>query len=168
MKQHEAVLVALRRIIRAVDIQSRKLEKSVGLTTPQLLVMQAIDELGDVPVSQLARHVSLSQATITAILDRLERKALVLRQRSTTDKRVVIARLSEQGRETLAGAPTPLQEHFVERFQSLKDWEQSLLLGSLQRVAEMMDAQDLDAAPLLADRDPASQGLNGRTTQNGA
>ena len=46
-------------------------------------------------------------------------------------------------------APQPLQEDFIEKFQALEEWEQSLLLSSMQRIANMMDAERLDAAPVL-------------------
>src|SRR5690606_33271932 len=91
----------------------------------------------------------LSQATITTILDRLEKRELIQRTRGSTDKRRVYARLTEAGSALLEKAPTPLQEEFIERFSELNDWEQSLILSSLQRVAAMMNAGDIDASPVL-------------------
>jgi DNA-binding MarR family transcriptional regulator len=145
---HE-VLVTLRRIIRATDLQSKRLVKASGLTIPQVMVLRAIAELGDVTVRRLSDHVSLSQATVTTILNRLESRELVTRVRSETDKRVVNARLTPQGQQVLAGAPTLLHEKFIERFEGLKSHEQRDILDALQRVAGMMDAEELDAAPLL-------------------
>lgn len=145
----EDVLIAIRRIIRATDIHSRRLTKTVGLTAPQLLVLQAIRNLGAVAISRLSSEVSLSQATVTTIIDRLERRGYVSRQRSEQDKRVVHALLTAAGNEALDNAPTPLQEAFSVRFEQLQDWEQSQILAALQRVAAMMDAGDLDASPFL-------------------
>ena len=65
------------------------------------------------------------------------------------DKRRVSLYLTEQGKELLEKAPQPLQEHFIEKFSALAEWEQSLLLSSMQRIAAMMDADKLDASPLL-------------------
>lgn len=149
MDRHEEVLVALRRIIRAVDLQSKRLMQTSGLSGPQLMVMQAIERAGSVTAGNLARSVSLSQGTVTSILDRLERKNLLRRVRSTEDKRKVVVFLSEEGKAALALAPTLLQENFINSFHRLEDWEQHLLISSLQRIAEMMDAQNLDAAPYL-------------------
>lgn len=149
MAAKEDVLIAIRKIIRATDIHSRQLTKTVGLTAPQLLVLQAIDDLGAVAISRLSSEVSLSQATVTTILDRLERRGYVARQRSDQDKRVVHALLTEAGQQVVASAPTPLQEAFSVRFEQLKDWEQSQILTALQRVAAMMDADELDASPFL-------------------
>ena len=58
--------------------------------------------------------------------------------------------LTAQGEALLATAPEPLQERFAARFQVLEIWEQHQLVASLERIANMMDAEDLDAAPLLA------------------
>ena len=143
------VLVSLRRIIRATDLQSKRMAKSCGLTIPQVMVLRAIANLGDVTVKRISDDVSLSQATVTTILNRLEDRNHIERVRSQVDKRIVNARLTDSGREVLASAPPLLHEKFIERFEGLQDWEKSQILSSLQRVATMMDAEGLDAAPLL-------------------
>lgn len=143
------VLVSLRRIIRATDLQSKRIFKTCGLTIPQVMVLRAIETLGDVTVKRISNDVSLSQATVTTILNRLEERQLVERVRSTVDKRVVNARLTEKGRTTLAIAPPLLHEQFITRFEALEAWEKTQMLSALQRVATMMDAEALDAAPLL-------------------
>jgi DNA-binding MarR family transcriptional regulator len=148
-ERYDDVLVALRRIMRATDLYSKQLSKTAGLTSPQLLILEAIHDAGDVTIGTIARHVSLSQATVTTILDRLERRALVFRQRSTVDKRKVHAHLTDIGRAALDDAPTPLQQSFTERFGNLQDWEKSMITASLQRVADMMDAGTIDASPVL-------------------
>jgi DNA-binding MarR family transcriptional regulator len=143
------VLTALRRVIRAADLHSKYLEKTAGLTAPQLLLLQILRDRGETTSGELARAMTLSQATVTTILDRLEKRLLVSRRRSQTDKRKVYTALTEAGEQAVRAAPTPLQHHFVRQFQDLHDWEQAMIIASLQRVAQMMDAQHLDAAPLL-------------------
>lgn len=146
---YEQVLVALRRVIRATDLHSKRLSKHAGLTGPQLLIMRTIRDLGEVTIGTIAEKVSLSQATVTTILDRLEHRKLVYRVRSTKDKRKVHAHLTEEGADILSRAPNPLQEDFIKKFQSLHEWEQTMILASLQRVANMMDADEIDASPVL-------------------
>jgi DNA-binding MarR family transcriptional regulator len=152
MESHTDVLISLRRIIRAIDMRSRHLMQQAGLTGPQLLVLQALVRHEQMSAGDLAREVNLSQGTVTSILDRLEKRGLILRMRSETDRRKVYVSLTSEGEAQLAAAPTLLQERFIDRFQQLKDWEQTQILASLQRLAEMMDAQDIDAAPVLDTR----------------
>ena len=149
MTNYDEVLVALRRVIRATDLHSKRLSKNAGLTAPQLLIMRTIRDLGQVTIGTIADKVSLSQATVTTILDRLELRKLVYRVRSTQDKRKVHAHLTEAGGEILARAPNPLQEDFIKKYQALAEWEQTMILASLQRVANMMDADHIDASPVL-------------------
>lgn len=149
MTNYDEVLVALRRVIRATDLHSKRLSKSAGLTAPQLLIMRAVRDLGQVTIGTIADKISLSQATVTTILDRLELRKLVYRVRSTQDKRKVHAHLTEAGGEILARAPNPLQEDFIKKYQALAQWEQTMILASLQRVANMMDADHIDASPVL-------------------
>ena len=149
LEKHEEVLVAIRQIIRAIDLHSKQLSKHAGLTGPQLILMRSIDTLGQVTIRELSKNTNMSQATATTILDRLERNGYVTRVRSESDKRKVHAYLTDQGREILAKAPQPLQDNFVERFQKLDDWEQTLLLSSVQRLSAMMNAEKMDVAPML-------------------
>lgn len=149
MNQAQKVLIAIRRVIRATDIHSKYLSKTIGLTGPQILLLQTVQDQADVTISKLASEMSLSQPTVTNILDRLEGRGFLYRERSQQDKRKVHVHLSEKGSLVLRDAPTPLQERFTEQFDGLQSWEQSMIIASLQRVAQMMDAQDIDASPLL-------------------
>ncbi|PKR55792.1 MarR family winged helix-turn-helix transcriptional regulator [Thalassospira marina] len=143
------VLVTLRQIIRATDLHSKRIMKVYGLTIPQIMVLRAIGELQNVTVKRISTHVSLSQATVTTILNRLEQRGLMERRRSTTDKRVVNTELTDTGRDIIANAPDLLHEEFIRQFEELPVWEKTQMLSSLQRVAAMMHAEKIDAAPLL-------------------
>lgn len=149
MEKYEEVLVSIRQIIRAIDLHSKKLSKVAGLTGPQLILMRSIEQLGEVTIRELSNHTNMSQATATTILDRLERNGYVRRVRSVSDKRKVHAYLTDTGQDLLNKAPQPLQDNFVSQFQQLEDWEQSLLLSSIQRLSNMMKADNIDVAPML-------------------
>ena len=89
MEKHQELLIALRKVIRAIDLHSKHLNKTSGLTSPQLIIMQEIDKASGVNSGQVAKNVNLSAATVTNIIDRLESKNLVSRVRNTEDKRKV-------------------------------------------------------------------------------
>ena len=146
----DSVMIALRKIIQAIDMNSKKLVKRVGLTGPQLVILQEISSLEEVTAGEIARAVSLSQATVTGILDRMEKRELIVRQRSDRDKRRIMVRITGTGQQILKDAPPLMQEAFVERFSNLQDWEQSMILSALQRLVSIMDAKTIQAAPFLA------------------
>lgn len=91
----------------------------------------------------------MAQATVTSILDRLEGKGYVVRSRGTEDKRKVWVELSESGLELLKGSPTTHQDIFIRQFEDMVGWEQSMVVAGLERIAHILDAQHIDAAPVL-------------------
>ena len=72
-----------------------------------------------------------------------------MRQRSETDRRQTNIVITETGRATVRDAPDALQQRFVRSFERMEDWEQAQLVSSLERVAAMLDAEDIDASPVL-------------------
>lgn len=150
IEQDDRLLGALRRIIRAVDLHSKRLERETGLTTPQVLVLRAIRELGEVTTARIASRVSLSQATITTIVDRLEARGLIERYRNRDDRRVVHSRLTPGGEAALAKAPALLDAIFLKAFRELPGSEQDGIVTALERVAGLMGpAASAEPAPLL-------------------
>ena len=142
----ENVLISLRKIMQSISIHSRYLVKKVGLTGPQLVILLEVSKFDEVSVGKIAKAISLSQATVTGVLERLEKRALVFRQRDDIDRRRVLVRITEDGLRLLETAPPPMQESFVEQFNALEDWEQAMILSSLQRLVAMMDAKSIKAA----------------------
>ena len=145
----DRVIAALRRIVRAIDLHSRHLVERFSVTGPQLIALQELARLGQVPVGVLARNVHVSHPTMTGILDRLEKRGLVHRTRDTEDRRRMTAAPTTAGLKLLDSAPSPLQDHFRSEFSKLEEWEQTHMLATLQRIAAMMDAEELEAAPVL-------------------
>lgn len=150
----ESILTSLRRIVRAIDLHSRDLGSRYKLTVPQLVCLRQLRGNGSCTPSELARHIFLSQATVTGILDRLEARGLVERVRQLTDRRRISICLTEKGEELTASAPSPLQDRFSENLADLTDEEQSRIDQNLKTVVEMMEAQKLDAAPIMAPAGP--------------
>ena len=146
----DKVLIALRKIIQAIDLNSKSLVKRVGLTGPQLVILQEISKLGNVSVGLVAKNVSLSQGTVTGILERMEKRDLVVRQRSSHDKRRVMVRITETGEKLLRNAPPVMQENFLKKFNQLQSWEKTMILSALQHMVVMMDAKAINAAPFLS------------------
>ena len=149
MDSSDAVVATLRQIIRAIDLRSRELIKKHGLTGPQLLVLKEIQKDPFRPISKIASEISLSQATVTSIIDRLEQQDLAVRNRNSSDRRKVNISLTEKGIAILKSNPSMLQEEFSDKFNSLKNWEKTMILSSLQRLASLLNAEKIHALPVL-------------------
>ncbi len=154
----EDILRALRRMTRGIDLHSRRLANTYGLTAPQLVSLRAVHALGEVSPGALARAVSLSQATVTGIIDRLVARQLVTRERKAKDRRVVTVSLTEAGRLLAEQAPSPLQEAFVCRLKALPEPAQLRIRDTLNEVVAMMGGEELEAAAVLT-TSPAAQSV---------
>jgi DNA-binding MarR family transcriptional regulator len=143
------LLIALRKMIQAIDQHSTKLKKKFGLTGPQLILLQSISAHDKISVTQLSKNVSLSQATVTDITKRLENRDYITRTRDIGDKRKTNIALTENGKAILDTVPPLLQEQFTERFSKLESWEQLMIESSFERVVSLMSAGDIDASPIL-------------------
>ena len=157
MDRTDSSLVALRRILRATEIFGRELARSAGLTAVQFRVLQVVAESGHSTATAISSRMRVSQATITALVDKLVSHGMVTREKSHVDRRQTNIVITKLGRRTIEHSPDPLQQRFVRRFHDLEDWEQALLVSSLERVAAMLDAEDLDAAPVLETGDLRKQ-----------
>lgn len=141
--------LSLRRLQRASEIHAKRLGRHSGLTPIQLLIMHSIKAMGEGTLGDLAKRVSVSQATLSTIIDRLESRELLQRIRSKSDKRKVHLALTAKGVEAIQSEPALLPAEFLERFGKLADWEQLMLLASLQRVAGLLEADQHAPAELF-------------------
>jgi len=146
----ENVLICLRKIIQSIELHSRDLVKRVGLTGPQLTILIEISKkpMG-VSVGEIAASISLSMGTVTGILERLEKRNLITRYKNNSDKRRVMVQLSKAGKQIINSAPPLLQDAFLEQLNNLQNWEQSMILSSLQRLVSMMNAKKIQVEPML-------------------
>jgi len=145
-----SIIRSLRRIIRAVGLYSRELLRRRNLTTSQLATLRQLGRSGALSAGDLARGIAVSQATITGIVDRLELRGLVTRTRSAEDRRRVVIELTDAGREVVASSPPPLHERFMLRLAELPEDERREIDRMLRRIVEMMEAEEVEAAPVLA------------------
>lgn len=145
----ETALISLRRILKVVEAQSRSLARDTSLTPSQLVVLKELAQRGGAQPGELARAAGLKQATISILLDKLQARGLVLRNRGDADRRTVRVHITPEGREILNAAPDLLQAEFGARFAQLPDWEQAYINAALTRLVSLLGAADIDASPVL-------------------
>jgi len=88
-QRYREILISLRKIIQATDLHSRSLSKKFGLTGPQLVILEEVSNHEPISVTGLAKSISLSQATVTDIINRLVKKDYINKRKSEKDKRQV-------------------------------------------------------------------------------
>ena len=155
------MLRALRPIIRAVDVSSHRLAGQHNITGPQLDCLLTLRELGPLTSAVLARRLYLSPSTVVGIVDRLEEKGLLQRER---DRRQVYLSLTAAGAQLTAQAPTVLQDRLAQALAALPQEERQNLTLALERLALLFQPESLTALTHLqpaAAVAPAAAGAQG-------
>ena len=133
------ILMALRRIMHFIDAYSRRLSAEHHITGPQLICLYSIVKDGPLTLSDLGKRVSLSMSTVNGIVDRLENKNLVIRERKDKDRRKVLITATRSGIQLALSAPLPLQDRLSREIADLPELEQVSIALSLERIAAMME-----------------------------
>jgi DNA-binding MarR family transcriptional regulator len=140
----------LRRVFQVVNEQSKKVERETGLTGPQLWAIKTIAQEAPIMVSEIARRMYLHPATVVGILDRLEKQGLVLRVRSTEDRRVVKVELTRQGRALVKKAPEVAQGLLVSGLEKLGAMKLKNISKGLDQMVDILGAQNIPPQLILS------------------
>jgi DNA-binding MarR family transcriptional regulator len=143
------ILQSLRRIIRAIDIQSHKLAHLHNITGPQLGCLLAVKDNGPLTSGNVAREIYLSPSTVVGIIDRLEKKGLVARTRDSRDRRQVYVSITPMGEKLVTDTPALMQDTLARAIVQLPELEQVSITMALERLTELMEAQHIEASPIL-------------------
>lgn len=141
-----AVLRALRVIFRTTQAHSRWVEKKCGVSGPQLWAMWELHAQPGLRVSELSASLSIHQSTASNMLDKLEQKGFIRRERGGPDQRVVRLYLTDAGSDVLKQAPRPAQGAITHALQELPDEALEALHASLDSLVSTMSIADLEAA----------------------
>lgn len=142
-------LRAMRKILRKTEANSKEILRETGLTPSQMIFMQTLEGQAEQTAGYVASCMGITQATTSALVQKLEAMGMIHRRRGEKDRRQVFLSLTEAGSKILAIAPDGVHAQFQQHFSILQDWEQHMLIASLERVATMLDVQHYDAAAVL-------------------
>lgn len=134
------ILRALRRITRAVALHSRQLSAYSKITGPQLVCLRTVIDKGPMTATAISREVHVSASTVVGILDRLEDKGLINRERGRQDRRIVFITATEAGKQLAHDTPSPLQQKLAESLQALPELEQATITLSLEKVVNLIES----------------------------
>ncbi|MDD4109589.1 MAG: MarR family transcriptional regulator [Prolixibacteraceae bacterium] len=143
------ILIKIRKIVRSINIESKKIQKEYGVSIPQVLCLNFLYNSKNYYATQgeIRKFINLNASTVSGIIDRLEAKALVARLPKSGDKRVVTIALTSRGEQLLAKIPSLLQEKLTERLDKLDDKTLEQIINSLELLINLLEIKDLEAFP---------------------
>jgi DNA-binding MarR family transcriptional regulator len=138
------VIFLIRKLTQGAELYTKELNKKYAITSAQLNCLLALYENGPLPPSQIARHMLVNSSTVTGVIDRLEQKELVSRQRNSPDRRIINIQLTPAGKKLAEIAPPPIQQRVVDGLQQLSQSELKQIILSLNKLTKMLDLQNLE------------------------
>jgi DNA-binding MarR family transcriptional regulator len=145
------ILIKLRRIVRSVNLESKRVDKELGVSIPQLLCLQFLAEQDEFKAnaSKLKDFLNLNASTITGIISRLEKKNLVVKLPKSIDKRVTLISLTAKGKELIQNAPITFQQKLSEKLQALPPEKLKIIIEGIDLLTELMEVDEIDALPII-------------------
>jgi DNA-binding MarR family transcriptional regulator len=138
------IIFLIRKLIHGAELYTKELNKKYSITAAQLNCLLALYENGPLPPSHIAKHMMVDSSTVTGVIDRLEQKRLVTRQRNSPDRRIINIQLTINGRKMAEAAPPPIQQRVVDGLQKLTPKELNQIILALNKLTKMLDLQDVE------------------------
>lgn len=145
------ILIKIRKIVRSIDIESKKIQKDHGVSIPQVLCLSFLHDSPGYQATQsdIRKFLNLNPSTVSGIIDRLEKKGLLARLPKFGDKRVVTIALTSAGDRLLKGIPSLLHVQLAERLKELGDEELQDIEKGLNTLVTILDIDKVEASPML-------------------
>lgn len=138
LRDTDAVIEAIVYLYTESRRITKVLAKRAQLTGPQLTVLKGLEQIGSLSLTELSERIRAQNSTVTGIIDRMEREGLVVRERSTEDRRVVQIKLTVKGAEIAKDISVEPMEVFREALKTLSAAEVRELLRILKKVASQV------------------------------
>ena len=145
------ILIKIRKIVRSVDIESKKIQKEHGVSIPQVLCLNFLRESDTYQTTQgeLRKFLNLNASTVSGIINRLEKKGYLARLPKSGDKRVVNIALTSAGDKLLSAMPSLLHEQLSEKLLQLSDEEFEIVEAGLNTLVKILDIEKVEASPFI-------------------
>jgi len=140
------IIYSIRRLMQAGELYTKELNKVYNVSSAQLNCLLSLNDNGPLPISRIADHILVKGSTVTGIIDRLEKKDLVRRVRSKTDRRVITVELTDTGKLLTENAPSPVQQKIIDGLNRLSERQITQIAAALSKLTSMLDVQDVNVA----------------------
>ena len=145
------ILIQIRKIVRSINLESKKIQKEYGVSIPQVLCLNYLRSASSFQATQgeVKRFLNLNSSTVSGIIYRLEKKGLVARLPKSGDKRVVNIALTSAGDELISSMPSLLHEQLSAKLETLQESELTKIEESLDKLVSLLDIQSVEASPVI-------------------
>ena len=138
----QSTLRKFRTIFSAVRQHTQWVEAQCGISGAQLWVLYELAARPGLRVSELANALAIKRSTASNLLDKIEQRGLIRRERGSPDQRAVHLYLTDAGVAIMAKAPQPAQGVLIDSLNRLSADELAALDRGLSRLVDIMGLAD--------------------------
>jgi DNA-binding MarR family transcriptional regulator len=156
MDHYANILIDIRKIVRSINLESKRIQKEFGISIPQLLCLSYLSNCPSYQSThrELTRYLHLNSSTVTGIINRLERKGYLARLPKKDDRRVTYIALTSAGFGMLEKTPDLLHEKLSATLKKLPGEKVGTIQESLQIIISALGIEDVDASPMITMEEP--------------
>lgn len=145
------ILIKLRKIVRSVNLESKRVEKQFDVSIPQLLCLQFLADQNEYRANakQLKEFLNLNASTVSGIISRLEKKGFVAKLPKLNDRRITWISLTIKGMEILKNAPITFQQKLSEKLQELPPEKIKTIVEGIDLLTKLMEVEEMEAIPIV-------------------
>lgn len=149
------ILIKLRKIVRSINLESKKIQKNYGVSIPQLLSLEYLNKAPNYQATQkeLRDYLNLNSSTVTGIINRLEKKGFIARLPKKDDKRTTHIIMTSKGSKLLQTTPRLLHEKLSKKLENLPEDHTNDINEALNLIIDYLDIDDVDASPVITVED---------------
>ena len=144
-KEHN-ITQQLRIVVKAIQAHSKRVKNTCGLSSVRLWMLYEVNNAPGIKVSELATLLSIHRSTCSNMLDKLEEKELIYRNRSKSDQRAVHLYITDEGKAILSKAPSPPEGQLSSTLNKLSSEQIDELEKSLGSLVDTLQYDDEKAA----------------------
>lgn len=153
---YREIVTDIRRILRSINLESKRIQKDFGISIPQLLCLTFLGKENAYQAThkQVTEYLNLNSSTVTGIINRLEKKGLIARLPKAGDRRTTYVALTSAGYKLLKSTPNLLQDKLDRNLHKLSPSQINQIQQSLALLIDVLEIKDVDASPLLTVEEP--------------
>lgn len=159
---YKNIIIKIRRIVRSINLESKKIQKDYGVSIPQILCLEYLKSSPSYQATQksIRAHLNLNSSTVTGIISRLEKKGFLARLPKIGDRRTTVIALTSLGDQLLKNTPDLLQQRLAVKLKKIADSDLEKIEETLEILVNMLEIEELEASPVLTAEDIIKEELN--------
>jgi len=145
------ILIYIRKIVRSVNLETKRIQKRHDISIPQLLTLTFLGKQPDYQSTStiIKKYLMLNSSTLTGIITRLESKGWIAKVPSNNDKRSTKIVLTIQGLNFLDSTPEIMHDVLSKKLEELPPDKLRELQVSFESIIDFLDIDKIEASPII-------------------